>query len=89
MNEDWSLNSIYQFPWAKFAELRSWDKRMNAWYIGCSEKTLRAASIIHSASRRNQSSDSVPPARNRHAVPENTGQAQAPNSDLGEALTGL
>jgi hypothetical protein len=43
MNRDWSLEAIYEFSWDLFAECRSWDKRMNAWYIGASNKTLLRA----------------------------------------------
>lgn len=46
LNEDWTLAAIYQIPWEKFVKLRLWDKRMNAWYIGCSEKTLSSATLI-------------------------------------------
>jgi len=40
MNKDWSLDEIYEFDWKTFSSCRSWDKRMNAWYIGISRKTL-------------------------------------------------
>ena len=49
MKEDWALSSIHQLTWAKFVEVRSWDKRMNAWYVGCSEKTFASATRIYSA----------------------------------------
>lgn len=43
MNRDWSLEAIYEFSWDLFVECRSWDKRMNAWYVGASNKTLARA----------------------------------------------
>lgn len=43
MNKDWSLDSIFEFNWQMFQKCRSWDKRMNAWYIGASKKTLDLA----------------------------------------------
>jgi hypothetical protein len=46
LNADWTLAAIYQMPWQQFVRLRLWDKRMNAWYIGCSEKTLSLATLI-------------------------------------------
>jgi hypothetical protein len=46
LNPDWSLNSIYQFSWVDFIRVRSWDSRMNAWYVGCSTSTLRTAKQI-------------------------------------------
>jgi len=50
LDENLSLCSIHQIPWQKFVELRLWDKRMNAWYIGCSEKTLSLATLIYKCS---------------------------------------
>lgn len=33
MDEDWELKAIFEMTWNEFRELRSWDKRMNAWYV--------------------------------------------------------
>jgi hypothetical protein len=44
--EDWSLQSIYQLSWPDFVKIRSWDKRMNAWYVSCSNSTLKSAKQI-------------------------------------------
>jgi hypothetical protein len=44
--DDMSLTNIYEFSWEQFIKVRSWDKRMNAWYIGCSKQTLEKASKI-------------------------------------------
>ena len=44
--EDWSLESIHQLVWADFVRVRSWDKRMNAWYVAISVRTLGAATVI-------------------------------------------
>jgi hypothetical protein len=38
---DWSLAAIYQFSWNDFVSVRSWDRRMSAWYLGCSVTTLK------------------------------------------------
>jgi hypothetical protein len=46
---DWSLESIYEFSWAEFVKVRSWDTRMNAWYIGCSASNLRRAKQVFPA----------------------------------------
>ena len=43
MNKDWSLEAIFEFDWQTFQKNRSWDRRMNAWYIGASKKTLDLA----------------------------------------------
>ncbi len=47
--EDWSLESIHQLSWASFVKVRSWDKRMNAWYVAISARTLGAATPIFKA----------------------------------------
>jgi hypothetical protein len=49
LNEAWLLMTIYQFTWLEFVQVRSWDARMNAWYVGCSASTLRKAKLIFSA----------------------------------------
>ena len=49
--EDWSLESIHQLAWADFVKVRSWDKRMNAWYVGISARTLGAAKLIFQAEK--------------------------------------
>lgn len=48
--EDWSLQSVHQLVWTDFVKVRSWDKRMNAWYVGISGRTLGAANLIFKAS---------------------------------------
>ena len=53
MDRDWSLQAIYEFSWKTFVECRSWDRRMNAWYLGAAAKTLaRANPYIPSATHR-------------------------------------
>lgn len=46
LSEEWSLESIHQFSWNQFQKVRSWDKRMNAWYIGISKKSLEHGTEI-------------------------------------------
>lgn len=43
LKPDWTLQSIYEFDWQTFVGCRNWDKRMNAWYVGLSGKTLAQA----------------------------------------------
>jgi hypothetical protein len=43
LSEDWEMQSIHQFSWSAFVKVRSWDKRMNAWYISLSRKALTEA----------------------------------------------
>lgn len=40
LDEDWRLEAIYEFDWETFCDVRSWDSRMNAWYVGGSARTL-------------------------------------------------
>ena len=51
--EDWSLKSIHQLAWNDFVKVRSWDKRMNAWYVGISARTLGVAKLIYQAPGKN------------------------------------
>jgi hypothetical protein len=48
LSEDWALQAIYELSWADFVRVRSWDIRMNAWYVGCSASTLRQARRVFS-----------------------------------------
>lgn len=45
MDEEWGLEAIYEFDWQLFVKLRSWDIRMNAWYIGGSARNLAQARV--------------------------------------------
>lgn len=56
LNEDWSLRTIHEFTWVDFVRARSWDARMNAWYVGCSATTLRQAKLVFSAESGSSSS---------------------------------
>jgi hypothetical protein len=40
LDQRWSLEAIYEFDWKTFCEIRSWDSRMNAWYVSGSARTL-------------------------------------------------
>lgn len=40
LSQDWSLESIHQLSWAEFVKARSWDKRMNAWYVAFNKRAL-------------------------------------------------
>lgn len=47
--EDWSLKSIHQMSWADFVKVRSWDKRMNAWYVSISARALGEGQMLFNA----------------------------------------
>jgi hypothetical protein len=49
---DWSLISIHQLTWDVFVEVRAWDKRMNAWYVGFSRRVLAKAKLVTSEGDR-------------------------------------
>jgi hypothetical protein len=53
LSESWSLEAIYQLTWKAFCDVRSWDKRMNAWYISISGRALAAATVIFQAAKDN------------------------------------
>ena len=46
INEEYQLESIHQFSWNQFVKFRSWDKRMSAWYLSCSNKKLNESTQI-------------------------------------------
>jgi hypothetical protein len=51
--ENWSLDSIHQLSWTVFVKVRSWDKRMNAWYVAFNNRVLTAGMEILPASEAN------------------------------------
>lgn len=40
------LSAIYELSWHDFLRVRSWDKRMNAWYVGVSQKTFASVKTL-------------------------------------------
>jgi hypothetical protein len=46
-----SLQSCF-LTWNEFVGARSWDKRMNAWYVAFNKRALLAAKTIYSAASR-------------------------------------
>jgi hypothetical protein len=46
IDPDWQLLALYEFDWKTFCEVRSWDRRMNAWYVGLAAKTLARATLF-------------------------------------------
>ncbi|MCJ7575775.1 MAG: hypothetical protein MUO80_03715 [Dehalococcoidia bacterium] len=42
----YELKSIHRFSWDRFAEIRAWDRRMNAWYVPLSQRNLRLAELV-------------------------------------------
>ncbi|MGN4151939.1 hypothetical protein ACS0Y3_16300 [Burkholderia gladioli] len=59
LNDDLTLNRIVELTWEQFCAVRSWDIRMNAWYIARSKRALdcgrqlypKAQNQDHGASR--------------------------------------
>lgn len=50
LTPDWSLESIRQLAWTDFVKVRSWDKRMNAWYVAISTRRFDKATSIFNSS---------------------------------------
>ncbi|QEM67412.1 hypothetical protein FO488_04135 [Geobacter sp. FeAm09] len=50
LTDAWHLKTIHQLPWDVFREVRSWDRRMNAWYVPISGRSLSAATAIFDGS---------------------------------------
>ncbi len=48
----WELRSLHRLSWGQFVEFRSWDKRMNAWYVGCSSKVICAAEACYDSGEK-------------------------------------
>ncbi len=46
IDHDWHLKAIYELDWATFIKVRSWDRRMNAWYVGLAARTLAQALLF-------------------------------------------
>lgn len=40
ISPSWELLEIYQLDWRDFVERRSWDTRMNAWYLAATRRVL-------------------------------------------------
>jgi hypothetical protein len=46
LSQDFTLDALYQFSWEQFLKVRSWDKRMNAWYVSLSKSNLDAGDCL-------------------------------------------
>lgn len=53
LGEDWNLKTIHQLPWAAFVKVRSWDKRMNAWYVAYNQRALQHATALFTVANSN------------------------------------
>jgi hypothetical protein len=51
LDKDWSLKVIHELTWAQFLQCRSWDKRMNAWYVGLSERVFSISKSYYPPSK--------------------------------------
>lgn len=43
LTDRYALQKIYRLSWDQFVQLRSWDKRMNAWYLAKSARVFDTA----------------------------------------------
>lgn len=46
LNSDFKMDALYQFSWKQFLKIRSWDKRMNAWYVSLSKNNLDTGTCL-------------------------------------------
>jgi len=46
IDSKYQLEAIYRYSWDQFIKVRSWDKRMNAWYVPLSRKKLIEAELL-------------------------------------------
>jgi hypothetical protein len=51
LGTDFTLESLYQFTWKQFLEIRAWDTRMNAWYVPISKSRLEYGICLYRKSR--------------------------------------
>lgn len=49
LSPEYELDAIYRYSWESFLSVRSWDKRMNAWYVSLSKKKLLLSERIFAA----------------------------------------
>ena len=49
LNDELALEVVYEFTWQQFVNVRKWDKRMSAWYVGASQRTFRLAREVYRA----------------------------------------
>ncbi len=47
VNEDFALERIIELDWQQFCAVRSWDIRMNAWYVARSNRALSVGRQIY------------------------------------------
>jgi hypothetical protein len=52
LSPSWSLEEIHQLSWSEFVKVRSWDKRMNAWYVAYTRRALKAAALIYQVTNK-------------------------------------
>lgn len=46
LNAEFELESIHRLNWEQFVLVRQWDKRMSAWYVGISRRSLIAGESV-------------------------------------------
>jgi hypothetical protein len=46
LTQSLEVQAIYRLSWVQFVQVRQWDRRMNAWYVGISRRSLAAGEAI-------------------------------------------
>jgi len=47
VNDEYSLERVIELDWDQFCSVRSWDVRMNAWYVARSHRALSIGRQIY------------------------------------------
>lgn len=47
LNDDFTLSRVIEFSWEQFCVVRSWDIRMNAWYIVRSKRAMNCGRQVY------------------------------------------
>jgi hypothetical protein len=63
LTQSLEVEAIYRLSWEQFAAVRQWDRRMNAWYVGISLKSLAAGQTIVMVSQLSDIPDEPPAAQ--------------------------
>lgn len=62
LNQALEVEAIYRLSWIQFVQVRQWDRRMSAWYVGISRKSLAAGETIVTTSSLEDILDELPAA---------------------------
>jgi hypothetical protein len=70
IDDEFSLERIIELDWEQFCTARSWDIRMNAWYVARSHRALRIGRQIYPKTQE----ASIAPPQDEECLPQLIGQ---------------